>query len=144
MTGTWPFPSPTGSRSSARAGSSSSARRRKSGRIKTRASGNSFTRKSHPSNPIDTMKESVESKLGFFFALAIFCAFIILESLGGFAFLHRGYHLHALFKNVQELKVGDFVKMAGVQIGRVESISLSNSFAEVTLNLNREAAVKTD
>jgi len=90
------------------------------------------------------MKESIESKLGFFFALAIFCAFIILESLGGFAFLHRGYHLHALFKNVQELKVGDFVKMAGVQIGRVESISLSNSFAEVTLNLNRDASVKTD
>ncbi len=90
------------------------------------------------------MKESVESKLGLFFAVAIIFALFILESLGGFAFLHRGYHVHALFKNVQELKVGDFVKMAGVQIGRVESITLSNSFAEVTLNLNREANVKTD
>jgi phospholipid/cholesterol/gamma-HCH transport system substrate-binding protein len=90
------------------------------------------------------MKENVESKLGLFFALAVIFALIILEFLGGFSFLHRGYHLHALFKNVQELKVGDFVKMAGVQVGRVESISLSNSFAEVTMNLNRETEVKTD
>ena len=90
------------------------------------------------------MKENIESKLGLFFALAVIFALVILEFLGGFSFLHRGYHLHALFKNVQELKSGDVVKMAGVQVGRVESISLSNSFAEVTMNLNREAAVKTD
>jgi phospholipid/cholesterol/gamma-HCH transport system substrate-binding protein len=91
------------------------------------------------------MKESVESKLGFFFALAIIFALIVLESLGGFAFLHRGYRLHAIFKTVQELKVGDTVKMAGVPIGRVESISLSNSFAEITMNLNPDrATVKTD
>jgi phospholipid/cholesterol/gamma-HCH transport system substrate-binding protein len=64
--------------------------------------------------------------------------------LGGFAFLKRGYHLHALFKNVQELQPGDSVKMAGVQVGRVESVVLTNSSADVTMNLNRDAQVKTD
>lgn len=90
------------------------------------------------------MKESVESRLGLFFALAVILALIILESLGGFAFLQRGYHLHALFKNVQELRPRDPVKMAGVQVGTVENITLSNSFADVTMNLNRDAQVKTD
>ncbi len=68
------------------------------------------------------MKESIESKLGIFFALAVVLALIILEYLGSFGFLQRGYHLHALFKNVQDLKIGDAVKMAGVHVGRVENI----------------------
>ena len=79
------------------------------------------------------MKDSLESRLGIFFLLAIVVALVVLESLGGFAFLHRGYHVHALFQNVQELKVGGAVKMAGVQIGRVQKILLTNSLADVTL-----------
>jgi len=90
------------------------------------------------------MKESIESRLGMFFAFAIIATLIILEFVGGFAFLKRGYHLHALFKNVQELKTGDSVKMAGVQVGRVESIVLTNSVADVTLNLDRDVDVKID
>ena len=46
------------------------------------------------------MKDSIETRLGMFFALAIIAALVILESLGTFAFFKRGYHLHALFKNV--------------------------------------------
>jgi phospholipid/cholesterol/gamma-HCH transport system substrate-binding protein len=92
------------------------------------------------------MKESLESRLGMFFAFAIIATLIILEFVGGFAFLKRGYHLHAYFKNVQELKSGDPVKMAGVQVGRVESINLdvTNSMADVILDLDRGVDVKTD
>jgi phospholipid/cholesterol/gamma-HCH transport system substrate-binding protein len=90
------------------------------------------------------MKESVESKLGVFFALAVVLALIILEYLGSFGFLERGYHLHAMFKNVQDLKVGDTVKMAGVHVGRVENIALTNDYVDVTLNLSRSADVRTD
>jgi phospholipid/cholesterol/gamma-HCH transport system substrate-binding protein len=91
------------------------------------------------------MKDSIESRLGMFFALAIIAALVIMESLGTFAFFERGYHLHALFKNVQDLKVGEAVKMGGVQVGRVENIRLtSNAVAEVTVNLDRKAEVKTD
>jgi len=84
------------------------------------------------------MKDSIETRLGMFFALAIIAALVILESLGPFAFFQRGYHLHALFKNVQELKVGDAVKMGGVPVGRVENIALTNSFARVTMNLDQK------
>jgi ABC-type proline/glycine betaine transport system ATPase subunit len=37
-----------------------------------------------------------------------------------------GYHVSALFDTVQDLKVGDSVKMAGVEIGRVEKIALAD------------------
>jgi phospholipid/cholesterol/gamma-HCH transport system substrate-binding protein len=69
---------------------------------------------------------------------------LILEYLGSFGFLERGYHVHALFKNVQDLKIGDSVKMAGVHIGRVQNIVLTNSAADVTMNLGSDADVKTD
>ena len=39
----------------------------------------------------------------------------------------RGNHVNALFNNVQDLKVGDRVKMAGVEIGRVEDIQLDET-----------------
>ena len=90
------------------------------------------------------MKDSVESKLGIFFAFAIIALLVVLEFAGGYDYFKRGYRLHALFKNVQELKTGDFVKMAGVQVGRVESIVLANGLADVTMNLHRNAEVKTD
>lgn len=90
------------------------------------------------------MKDSLETKLGIFFALAVIAIFIILESLGGFAFFKRGYHVQAAFKNIQELKVGDPVKMAGVAIGRVDRIALTNSVVIVRMNLNRTAEVKNN
>jgi phospholipid/cholesterol/gamma-HCH transport system substrate-binding protein len=79
-----------------------------------------------------------------FFVLAIIFVLLILEFLGGFAFFKRGFHVHAMFQTVHELKVGDPVKMAGVTIGGVSKIILTNSMAEVTMNLNREADVRTD
>jgi len=84
------------------------------------------------------MKDTIETRLGMFFALAIIAALVILESLGTFAFFERGYHLHSLFKNVQELKVGDAVKMGGVPAGRVESIVLAKGQARVTMNLDQK------
>ena len=90
------------------------------------------------------MKDTVESKLGMFFVLAIIFILLILEFLGGFAFFKRGFHVSTLFQTVHELKVGDPVKMAGVTIGGVSKIVLTNSMAEVTMNLNRETDVKTD
>jgi phospholipid/cholesterol/gamma-HCH transport system substrate-binding protein len=90
------------------------------------------------------MKDSVESKLGMFFAFTIIALLIVLEYAGGYGFLKRGYSLHALFKNVQELKKGDFVKMAGVEVGRVKKIVLTNDFADVIMDLQKDVEVKVD
>ena len=72
------------------------------------------------------MKNSLETKLGFFVVLVILAAWIIVETLGGMEMFHGGYRVSALFDTAQELKVGDNVKMAGVEIGRVEKIALTD------------------
>jgi phospholipid/cholesterol/gamma-HCH transport system substrate-binding protein len=90
------------------------------------------------------MRDSIESKLGMFFAFAIIALLVVLEFAGGYDYFKRGYHLHALFKNVQDLKTGDFVKMAGVQVGRVDSVLLTNGLADVTMNLQKNVDVKID
>src|SRR5437016_4487617 len=61
------------------------------------------------------MKNTLETRLGIFVALAVIAAVLIMDTLGGIELFKRGYHLHADFKNVQELKVGDRVKMGGVE-----------------------------
>ncbi len=91
------------------------------------------------------MRNNLETRLGLFFALALIAAFIILEMLGGTAFFRGGYKLNALFNNIQELKVGDPVKMAGVEIGRVESVGLTNNQVRVTFRVfTKEIGVRTD
>src|SRR5215813_2939333 len=90
------------------------------------------------------MKNTLETRLGIFVILAVIAAFLILETVGGMDRFKRGYHVNALFHNVQELKVGDRVKTAGVEIGRVQSITLTNDRVRVTMKLHRNADVKTD
>src|SRR4051794_21696585 len=90
------------------------------------------------------MKNSLETRLGMFVALAMIAGFIVLELIGGVNIFKPGYHLKALFNNIQELKVGDPVKMAGVPVGQVERINLGDNKVEVLLRLNKDAPIKTD
>jgi phospholipid/cholesterol/gamma-HCH transport system substrate-binding protein len=90
------------------------------------------------------MKNSLETKLGIFVILAVLAAWTIIETLGSADLFSKGYHVSALFDTAQDLKVGDRVKMAGVEIGRVEKISLTDSKVKVTMKLKESANVKTD
>ena len=90
------------------------------------------------------MKNSLETKLGVFAVLVVLAAWAIMETLGGLQMFQGGYRVNALFATAQELKVGDNVKMAGVEIGRVETIMLDNGKARVTMKLHPDAVVKTD
>jgi phospholipid/cholesterol/gamma-HCH transport system substrate-binding protein len=92
------------------------------------------------------MKNTLETRLGLFVALAVLAAAIILEMVGGVEMFRAGYRVHALFASAQELKEGDRVKMAGVEIGRVEKIRLdeTNNKVRVIMKVRADAAVKTD
>ena len=92
------------------------------------------------------MKNSLETKLGYFVVLVIFAAWIIIETLGDVDFFHRGYHVNALFNTAQELKDGDSVKMAGVEVGRVEKVArdTNDNKVRITMKLHSDANVKTD
>lgn len=87
---------------------------------------------------------SLETKLGVFVVLAVFAAVFIIETLGSADLFSSGKYVSAQFDTVQDLKVGDRVKMAGVEIGRVEKIELTDDKVKVTMKLKPDAAVKTD
>jgi len=92
------------------------------------------------------MKNSLETRLGIFGALAVIAAVLILEIVGGVERFRRGYELKALFSSIQDLKEGDQVKMAGVEVGRVEKVTLdeTNNKVLVTMKLRKDVAVRTD
>lgn len=90
------------------------------------------------------MKDTLETRLGTFFALALVAAVVIMEMIGGFGYFKGGFHVGARFAGVQELKVGDPVKMAGVPVGRVDEIKLGTNKVEVFMKINRGTPVRTD
>src|SRR5688572_2787682 len=90
------------------------------------------------------MKNTLETRLGIFFALALVVAIIVLEMVGAADFFKRGYQVYATFKNAQELKKGDLVKLAGVEIGRVDSVGLVANQARVGMKIQGKYNIPTD
>ena len=92
------------------------------------------------------MKNSLETRLGMFFALALIGLLLLLEIAGGLNFFQKGIEVGARFYDVKELKEGDPVKMAGVSVGEVQSIGFADNQVKVILRLNpgKAEAVKTD
>lgn len=82
------------------------------------------------------------------FMLAGFLSFAYLSSqMGEFSVfsLERNYQIEAEFDNVSGLKVGATVEIAGVTIGKVSEISLSEGdLAKVILLINRDVKVTAD
>src|SRR5580704_5853125 len=90
------------------------------------------------------MKNTLETRLGLFIALAMIAGFLILQVIGDLSFFKPAFNIRARFAGIQELKVGDPVKMAGVPIGKVSKIGLAENKVEVELRLVKDAPVKTD
>jgi len=91
------------------------------------------------------MRNTLETRLGLFITFAVIVGALILELIGGTSLLKRGMDLKARFNNVHELKEGDPVKMAGVQIGRVRRIGFTQNKVLVLMRItDRRAAVRTD
>jgi phospholipid/cholesterol/gamma-HCH transport system substrate-binding protein len=90
------------------------------------------------------MKNTLETRLGIFFALALVVAIIVLEMVGAADFFQRGYQIQGTFKNAKELKKGDLVKMAGVEIGRVEDVELVEGQARVIMKIQGKHKIRSD
>jgi phospholipid/cholesterol/gamma-HCH transport system substrate-binding protein len=56
----------------------------------------------------------------------------------------KGYALDAIFSDVGGLKIGASIEIAGVEVGRVQSISLDNYQARVVLNLSENVKIQED
>jgi len=89
------------------------------------------------------------------FNLEVTVGLFVALGLGALAYLsiHLGqlqigggntYELTAIFPTVAGLRVGASVEVAGVKIGRVQSIGLDEYSAMVTLRLEKQVAVQDD
>ncbi len=92
------------------------------------------------------MRNTLETRLGIFVALAVIAAVVIIEIVGGPERFTKGYRVGAAFATAQDLQEGARVKMAGVEIGRVEAINLdpTNNKVVVMMKLRKKAEVRTD
>ncbi len=90
------------------------------------------------------MKNTLETRVGLFFALALVIGAVLLETVGGLDLLRRGRIVRARFNNVMELQEGDAVKMAGKQVGRVGSIKFADDKVLVEMRITERTAVIRD
>jgi phospholipid/cholesterol/gamma-HCH transport system substrate-binding protein len=92
------------------------------------------------------MRNTLETRLGIFVALAVIAAVVIIEIVGGPERFTSGYHINASFNTAQDLQEGARVRMAGVEIGRVERIWLdtTNDKVVVAMKVGKKAEVRTD
>src|SRR5215471_5204187 len=80
-----------------------------------------------------------ELKIGVMAVLAIALTAILVVSVGGASgFSWQRYSLKTTFDNVQGLKSGAIVRVAGVEVGKVTSVELKGSAVEVGLSVKKE------
>ena len=80
-----------------------------------------------------------ELKIGIVAVIAIFLAVLIIVAVGGQAgFFWQQYRLKTRFADVQGLKAGAVVRVAGVEVGKVDSIEFSGSEVEVGLKVKKD------
>ena len=80
-----------------------------------------------------------ELKIGIIAVAAIGLAVMLIVAVGGQAgFGWQQYDLKTRFPDVKGLKSGAVVRVAGVEVGKVDAVELSGSGVEVTLKINEE------
>ena len=80
-----------------------------------------------------------ELKIGIVALVALLLAIMIIVAVGGQGgFAWQRYELKTKFKNVQGLKSGAIVRVAGVDVGKVTSVDFVGADVQVTLEVNEE------
>lgn len=90
-------------------------------------------------------QNQMTARVGLFFLIGIALVWITYEALHDGQFSgNRGYTLTASFASLKELKAGDPVRMAGVQVGTVESTRLNRGKAEAVLRIQPDVEIASD
>lgn len=94
------------------------------------------------------MKEtSMETAVGIFVIIGILCVGYLTVKLGKMEWIgDNHYPLYARFESISGLNTGAYVEMAGVRIGKVDSISLDQETktALVKLKIQKGVALSDD
>ncbi len=90
-------------------------------------------------------KANVELMVGLFIIAGILALCYLSIKLGRMEIIgSKGYQVYADFPNIGGLKTGALVEIAGVEIGRVKSLSLHNYKARVVMDINQEVKLQED
>ena len=90
-------------------------------------------------------KFDLELAVGLFIIAGILCLGYLSVKLGKVEIVGtKGYEIYGVFSNVGGLKVGSSVEIAGVNVGRVTSVSLDNYQAHVVLNFPEGLKIQED
>ncbi|NPA95948.1 MAG: outer membrane lipid asymmetry maintenance protein MlaD [Thermodesulfobacteria bacterium] len=92
-------------------------------------------------------KYSQETIVGIFVLIGLLCVAYLTIKLGKMELLGGNYyHISAAFDNVGGLKPDSSVQMAGVEIGRVQSIKLDteNYMAVVRMKIKKNVPIQED
>jgi phospholipid/cholesterol/gamma-HCH transport system substrate-binding protein len=88
---------------------------------------------------------NLELVVGIFVLAGLACLAYLAIHLGKMEVWGTGYQVSARFDNVSGLKVGAAVEVAGVEVGRVESIRVTpGDRAEVVMQLNPNIQLRED
>lgn len=89
--------------------------------------------------------KATEIVVGLFVLAGILCAGYLAIRLGKLeAFGNSGYVVYADFANVAGLRRGDSVEIAGVGVGRVDSLTLVEDRARLALRIDPGVAIQED
>jgi len=90
-------------------------------------------------------KLDTELIVGLFLIIGIACLTYLSVKLGRMEIIGgEGYQIYAEFSDVGGLKKGATVEIAGVEVGRIKQISLSDYKAKVTLQLTEGVKIPDD
>lgn len=90
------------------------------------------------------MAISVEQKVGLFFLAALILLAVMIELVEDWRPFEDQYAYLAYFNSSVGLKVGDPVRFAGVDVGKVRNISIEDSQVRVDFYVNREGILRED
>ena len=90
-------------------------------------------------------KFDLELAVGLFIIAGILCLGYLSIKLGKMEIVgKKGYDVYGVFSNIGGLKVGSSIEIAGVNVGRVTSISLDDYQAHVVFNFPKSLKIQED
>ena len=86
-------------------------------------------------------RANLEMTVGFFVLIGLVCLAYLAVNLGKMEIIGTGYQVFATFDNASGLKTGAPVEVAGVEVGRVDSIQIT-PLSQARISMKLEPGVK--
>jgi len=90
-------------------------------------------------------KLDIELAVGLFLIVGTICLGYLSIKLGKMEiFGGEGYNVHAIFSDSGGIRTGSAVEIAGVEVGRVKSVSLEDYQAKIMIHLDQDVKIQED